>query len=238
MKKLTTLLFIFVFTASMAFAQNNEAEIEQLSDDNEADITQIGQSNSANIKSGEWAEENEHTQDQYGSENYTEARIWADDIEGTQEQHGEGNVSALNQAASNSLAETYQWGTDQTARVHQSGGSGNSAITFQGFGEGIGEGDVSTFEVFPPIFGESAGNTVGIKQDGSGNDVLTVQSGVGNSAGSDWWSNLGIHQKGTGNDAMLGQYGIGNTASIMQDGNRNKTTIIQNGSGTPSVIPG
>jgi hypothetical protein len=226
MKKLTTLLFIFVFTGSMTFAQNNEAEVEQMSDYNEAEITQDGEDNYGYIKQSSYAEYNDHSQVQDGESNEATASVYADNIEGTQVQWGEGNVSALNQAASNSSAETYQGGYDQTARVHQSGGSGNSATVYQALG---GNGEAETLEGEFFFFGED--NTVGIKQDGSGNDVITAQFGVGNSAGSDWWGNLGIHQKGTGNDAMLGQFGYGNSASITQDGSYNQTTIMQNGSG-------
>ena len=42
MKKLTTLLVAMLFTAGMAFAQSNEATIDQVGDDHEAMIDQLG----------------------------------------------------------------------------------------------------------------------------------------------------------------------------------------------------
>jgi hypothetical protein len=230
MKKLTTLLFIFVFAGSMAFAQNNKAEIDQLSDQNKAEITQDGKKNSGYIKQSSYAEHNDHNQVQDGENNEATASVYADNIEGTQVQWGKNNVSALNQAASNSSAETYQGGLDQTARVHQAGGSGNSATVYQAL---AGNGEAETLEGEFFLFGED--NSVGIKQDGSHNEVTTAQFGVGNSAGFDWWGNTGIHQKGSGNDAMLGQFGYGNSASITQQGNHNQTTIMQNGGSTGMV---
>jgi len=50
MKKLTTLLFMLLFTAGMAFAQSNDATIDQVGDDHDATITQSGLSNGAYVE--------------------------------------------------------------------------------------------------------------------------------------------------------------------------------------------
>ncbi|MCA1806652.1 MAG: hypothetical protein LC687_02140 [Actinobacteria bacterium] len=49
MKKLTTLLVAMLFTAGMAFAQSNDATIDQVGDANDADIEQLGTSNWAYV---------------------------------------------------------------------------------------------------------------------------------------------------------------------------------------------
>jgi len=49
MKKVTTILAAFLFTAGMAFAQNNEATVDQIGDDHDAAITQTGEINTAYV---------------------------------------------------------------------------------------------------------------------------------------------------------------------------------------------
>jgi len=50
MKKLTTLLVAMLFTAGMAFAQSNDATIDQVGDDHDATITQAGSLNGAYVE--------------------------------------------------------------------------------------------------------------------------------------------------------------------------------------------
>lgn len=48
MKKLTTLTIALFFTAGMAFAQNNDADVSQTGNDNEAAVAQTGSDNEVN----------------------------------------------------------------------------------------------------------------------------------------------------------------------------------------------
>lgn len=50
MKKLTTLLLVILFTSGMAFAQSNNATIDQIGDDHESTITQVGSMNGAFVE--------------------------------------------------------------------------------------------------------------------------------------------------------------------------------------------
>jgi hypothetical protein len=235
MKKLTAGLIIFAFVSSVSFAQSNEAEINQFSDYNDAEITQDGEDNSGYIKQSTFAEYNEHYQRQFGQNNDATASVYADNIEGMQVQDGKGNVSALNQASSYGSAVTFQVGLDQAARVHQSGGSYNTATVIQGALVLGAEGGGITIDG-GCCFGESSGNTIGIKQDGSHNEFFSLQVGENNSAGTNWWGDVGVHQQGVGNSAGLEQYGFSNDASIMQDGTGNTTVISQGGAGSAPPV--
>jgi len=49
MKKLTTLTIALFFTAGMAFAQSNDATVDQVGSDNDASISQVGSDNDADV---------------------------------------------------------------------------------------------------------------------------------------------------------------------------------------------
>lgn len=253
MKKLTATFLVFLFTGAMALAQDNEAEVKQLADDGDATINQNGSENVAYIEQN--ASDNDHTQIQTGlseeisgSGNYAQAVSYASDISGMQVQFGTDNTSRLNQAASNSSANTFQAGSGHSALIRQNGGSegyNNNAVVFQGIGSygeyiSLGEmpevggysSDLASMIGSPPVpSGISANNTIGVDQTGNNNTVVSFQVGSNNTAGSNWWNDPGINQEGNGNTAVLGQLGFSNTASISQLGNSNTATVLQNGFG-------
>lgn len=79
MKKLTTLLVAMLFTAGMAFAQSNDATIDQVGDDHDATITQAGSLNGAYVEQTadagrEGSDVGTATIEQTGSENSVNLR--------------------------------------------------------------------------------------------------------------------------------------------------------------------
>lgn len=79
MKKLTTLITIMLFAVGMAFAQTNDATIDQIGDDHESTITQVGSLNGAYVEQTadagrEGADVGTATIEQTGSENSVNLR--------------------------------------------------------------------------------------------------------------------------------------------------------------------
>lgn len=98
MKTLLTLTTALLFTAGSAFAQTNDASIDQLGDDHEATISQTGAMNAAYVEQTadagrEGADVGEATVTQSGADNYVNLRQrnFYGDSEATITQLGDGN---------------------------------------------------------------------------------------------------------------------------------------------------
>jgi len=248
MKKLSTLLIALFFTAGMAFAQNNEATIEQLGNGYEGTINQLGDGNSAELIQGMpgWDQPNmkkvgliEQTGDKNNAN--VKQKSHRSDVEVLQT----GNLNIANV----DVGMRTGGGAIVTARVTQIG-DGNSA-TQDHVGSGYkpnknydflsitqeGDNNAATqyqrtnyYESSAVIVQKGDGNTASqeqernmvgdILQDGDGNTAVMIQEGKVGFAK--------IHQDGDFNDVSIKSWSDNNNAVVNQTGNSNNATVIQN----------
>ena len=226
MKKLSTLLVALFFTAGMAFAQSNDASIDQVGDDHEATISQTGAMNSAFVEQTadagrEGSDVGEATVTQTGAENYVNLRQrnFFGNNEATITQLGDGNrvqgttaSSAFYQNHGLNVIDVRMEGNDNTlyslAGEAQKNvntflldilGSDNSVGMFQHFGYG----DVSI---------EGSSNSVVLYQRSGSN--ATAQSAHVDISGGD--NMVDIYQNGESHTATVDIIGYSNTATISQ----------------------
>lgn len=235
MKKLTTLLFVLVFASSMAFAQNNDATVDQTGNDHEASISQMGQMNEAYL---------DQTDGGGGSSGDATADI---------EQDGEGNYVNLSQRA------FYGFPDESHATIVQVGdnnsveGTSGSEAFYQNQPGGVLDvtmvGDKNTLyslrteaqkngnEFLLGITGDE--NMVGIEQEnasgdvditGDGNDVTLSQFAYGAAFNPAEYNEATVDQFGDDNTADIHQRGVDNSASQWVAGNTNTVTQTQHSS--------
>jgi len=218
MKKLTTLLVMMLFTAGMAFAQNN-ATVEQTDDGNEAFIDQFGDQNTANI---------EQTSD-----------VGLSDGEGhfaDIDQLGLGglgsgvdNLATVKQdfRVTGAHATTIkQWGDDNEAHVEQVDAGNNVANISQ-------DGLSNVASVYQQYW-----NMFEATQMGNDNRIEGVTGSTYGFAGrafqiADGWSSLRyemyITQDGNDNKIQAGQERGNGISTIVQTGDWNTALSYQNG---------
>ncbi|MCA1807571.1 MAG: hypothetical protein LC687_06970 [Actinobacteria bacterium] len=228
MKKLTTLLVAMLFTAGMAFAQSNDATIDQVGDDHEAMIEQIGFSNMAYVDQtdGGGASNGDAYADilQQGDENYVNLNQRAffgfpDESDATITQIGNRNrvegtsaTSAFYQNQPGGVVEVYMEGDD------------NRLYSLRG------EAQKNKNEFFLDIIGSD--NTVGMEQEGGSGDVdidgdlntVTV-SQLGNNT---VFNTATVDILGNENGVSVTQTMDSNSAAVNVDGSFNSATITQN----------
>ena len=229
MKKLIAIFGVIAFTAGMAFAQNNDASIDQTGDNHEAVIEQIGLSNKAYV-----------VQTQNNDNFHAEADIM---------QHGDFNFVNLNQSS--------HWGVNTEANIEQIGNNNrvsgdlddDSEFLLQNNAGGlldvkmvgnnnslyslVGEAQKNRNEFILTIEGDD--NTVGMHQefgfayadiDGSNNDLTIWQS-----AGANWdeskFNVVNVDILGDFNTVDISQQNISNNAKVDIDGSFNTATITQ-----------
>jgi len=254
MKKLTTLLAAFIFTAGMAFAQNNDATVDQTGDDNEAQVDQvisngatvnlsqtengsgssfadIDQTGGANLTNLNQIGNNSATIDQEGKHTVagfnSNFNNGVDQIPALQENTG-GDQNVLNVTQRNNFSQVRvdQVGGGNTIDVFQGGGISNVAKLNQ-----LGDNNNMDISLVGSI------NRVEIQQLGVGSHTAYVDvSGDANNVTRNGQSK--IMQDGelhftdvmiTGNDNayVVNQTGFSHTANVTVMGNNNSSTITQ-----------
>jgi hypothetical protein len=226
MKKLTTLLVAMLFTAGMAFAQSNDATIDQVGDDHESTITQVGSLNGAYVEQTadagrEGADVGTATIEQTGSENSVNLRQRAfyGDAEADIVQLGDRNrvegAAPGNDFLQNhglNIIDVYMDGDDNVLYSLRS------------------ESQKNTNELYLDILGND--NSVGMEQetgygdisiDGNLNTVTLSQLG-NNSA----YNTAMVDILGNENGVSVTQTMDSNTAAVNVNGSFNSATVTQN----------
>jgi hypothetical protein len=160
MKKLLTLSTALLFTAGAAFAQSNDASVNQDGDDNDATIEQLGSSNSAELNQGfdgqgqngaigdiyqegfdnsasmnqrAWGNDgNEHVIEQLGISNTADVDIYNGDNSGYLLQEGVGNSARMVQSGTGHESLIVQTGIENYAQSSSVAGTGNQTAIVQG----------------------------------------------------------------------------------------------------------
>ena len=208
MKKLITLLGVFIFAGSMAFAQNSST-VTQSGDDNSATVDQqyVG----------------------YGAQNVATVEQIAGEEKGN-------TVSSLNQFGADNLYDIYQEGNGNLVRQHpeqgKQGPSINGKIDIDQIGDDntVHDADQTGYGNTVNITQDGSNNFVDVEgQDSrategeySGNTVNVTQNGSGNMVG-------------TGTGTGIYQTNGGNVININQDaGSRAGTQSVQTSTGLPA----
>ena len=261
MKKLTTLLFVLVFASSMAFAQNNNASIDQTNDLNDATVTQTGMQNQTNIV------QSTEASIIGGPDSYTEANV---------EQTGDQNAVDLDQDAFYGFSDVTinQEGDENYAGLLTQNGGGHANINMDGNGNwlsglnGLSQavqknnnnnfyldvmGDDNGVQMnqegaHADVILEGSGNFVKLRQKNSGyttvhtalinvnggeNNINVDQSALDeNVGGTNNYTDINLLNNSSMNSVTVGQYGSHHIADVTVDGSSNTATITQNGAGS------
>lgn len=255
MKKTSTFLAAFLFTAGMAFAQSNEATATQEGNNNEVSISQVGASNVAT--STQTGNGSLISIEQIGAENAATASHRGN---GSIEQFQDGSDnSAYAFAGDNGTIRQLQFGSENTALA---GVSRNAVIQNSSvFQYQRGTGNYAEVETRQgngrnnSIFQAQAGNDneAVVLDMGNGNDVRQVQIGDGNVSTAGLTSNpqlggMNILTRQVGDDniatvwgsqndyAEIKQFGNGNVGFISQDAGSDHAVIYQNGYSNNATI--
>jgi len=248
MKKLTILLAAFLFTAGMAFAQNNDATVDQTGNDNQATATQSGSDNDAEIE--QVGNDNDGTITQNNLNNSGTILQTGDNNTATSDQDGEkndgfilqgwddksvtdGNEVSLTQSGYANRSDVFQfYGEDNEATVTQSGQE-NDARVMQGWFVPF---DAVNRNV-ASIDQQSSNNDSRIFQyNGDDNEAIVNQS-IGDynngqiSQGYLWNVHDVQISEANFNYGRIDQLGGDNNATVMQLGDHNSFELVQNGSG-------
>jgi hypothetical protein len=226
MKTLLTLTTALLFTAGSAFAQSNDASIDQVGDDHDATISQTGATNTAYVEQTadagrEGADVGTATVTQTGDENYVNLRqrSFYGDSEATITQLGSGNSVR---------------GTSESSEFLQNHGLNVVDVMMAGDDNTLyslaseAQKNVNTFLL--DILGNE--NTVGMKQhfgngdvdiDGDANTVTLSQHAN---------NNLNAHSAivdilGSENMIDVSQTGYSQTATVDVTGSFNTSTVTQ-----------
>jgi len=233
MEKLTVILITMLFTASMVFAQSNNATVDQNGNGNDAEVEQTGTLNNADINQGfegqgqngadatisqsgvnndaiinqrAWNNRgNEHSIEQIGTTNSAKVDAYNGDNVGTILQNGDDNDALMQHgAAKEGDGNIEQNGDENSALLRQYSGFGNSASIIQG---------VSNYS--------SNVNIANLKQIGNNNDAKFHLT----------WGDVNeviIFQEGDNNySEYTVKYGDGNnvTVNVLGDNNRSRFNV-------------
>jgi len=256
MKTLATLTTALLFTAGSAFAQSNDATIDQVGNDNEVKVEQIYQAGASSGMNEVFATQtgdnnkilgtnqrgagNEFRTTQTGDNNIIDRYPSQGSSAGNSydgyisiTQSGDDNkVWDADQAGSNNSLTITQSGGDIAnveAQVSPEGGSGNTIIIDQYTGENA--------------VGEFSPNGSGAYQEGEANTMTITQSGgakagiisvmVSGATESFFRGTVeggqGLIQFGDDNTMMIDQDGASTVKSIVQDGDMNHADVTQIG---------
>jgi hypothetical protein len=205
MKKLMTLLFVLVFAGSTAFAQNNDATVDQIGYDNDAEVEQIGLDNEVTLE-----QVHNHL---LGTRGINDADV---------KQTGNTNIADIYQRNRGQYAAS---GFNNNLDLIQDGNL-NTAITYQAIARGndikldqFGDGN------FADIYQHQGG-----KLSGYGSASRTVQDGEGNELYIDMgnFNDAGITQDGNFNLADIKQNSFSSdNVQLMQEGDDHEVLLIQ-----------
>jgi hypothetical protein len=228
MKKLTTLLFVLVFAGTTAFAQNNEATVDQIGNDHEADIEQIGYSNTAYV-------------DQTDGGGGSNGDAFAD----ISQAGDDNNVNLLQRAFFGFPDESHATitqignnnsveGTSETSAFYQNQPGGVVEVYMEGNDNTLyslrAEAQKNKNEFFLDIIGND--NLVGMEQEGGSGDV-DIEGNMNNVTLSQLGNNSAYNTAmvdilGSDNGVDVTQTLDSNMATVNVTGSYNSTTITQN----------
>lgn len=259
MKKLTTLLFVLVFASSMAYAQNNEATVDQEGDNQDSYVEQVGSTNEADV---DQFTDNSGTQEsdiiQLGSENV--ATVNQSQTGGGNnglnsayiEQDGDNNEATQTQNAPGYNGGQSVWGLQEGSgnTLNQSTGSGYTlSLNAEQYGtSNTADQDASGAHNHGEVYQDGESNEAVQNLSGSNNgymgDIILIdQNGVGNYASQDFTghgsshnNNAEVIQLGDDNEAWQLGNGRNLNATVSQDGMGNWSTQEQWGNGHSSSV--
>lgn len=251
MKKILTLLVAFLFTAGLAFAQNNDANVTQTGNTNEAQIDQvvsigatvnlsqtengsgssfadIDQTGGANFVNLEQIGNNSATIDQDGKHTvagFSSAPGTGLDYPAIQENTG-GDQNVLNITQRNNFSQVRvdQIGSGNSIDVYQGGGISNVARLNQ-----LGDSNIMDVSLDGSI------NRVEIQQLGVGGHTANVDI-VGEANNMTSTGSSYIYQDGQGHTSDVMITGDANYYNIYQTGVSNTANVTVNGSGNTALI--
>jgi len=227
MKTLATLTTALLFTAGSAFAQTNDASIDQVGDDHEATISQAGAMNAAYVTQTadagrEGADVGSATVTQTGADNYVNLnqRSFFGDSEATITQLGDGNSvrgsslgSAFMQNHGLNVIDVMMDGDDNTlySLVGSAAQKNVNTLLLDILGDANSVGLFQHFG-FADVDIEGSSNSVVLDQKSGAN--ATAQSAIVDILGSD--NMVNVYQRGDSHTAAVDVTGSFNTATIMQ----------------------
>ena len=205
MKKLTTLLFVLVFAGATAFAQNNDATVDQTGYDNNAEVEQIGSDNDVTL-------EQVHNQSN-GTRGINDAYV---------KQTGITNIADVYQRNRGQYAAS---GFNNDLDLIQDGNL-NTANTYQAIARG---NDIKLDQVgdrnFADIYQHQGG-----KLSGYGSASRAIQNGEDNELYIDMgnFNSAGITQDGNFNLADIQQNSFSSdNVQLIQEGDDHEVLLIQ-----------
>ncbi|MHA3842316.1 hypothetical protein ACX0GZ_14000 [Sphingomonas aestuarii] len=212
---LTSVSVAALFAAVPAMAQNNTSTVNQTNAWNEAVVTQSGSNAQSTVQ-----------QDGDGLEFSRRNRVRV-------EQSGNGAESSINQVSGNRNRADVRQNGDSTSIIRQDGPQLDAEVNQ------TGDGNFSNIDQA----GRQA--TVGVPLNSAATGV--VQVGNNNSSDIDQnpttWSEAAVSQFGNNNISNLRQETLGtnggnenSSASVLQDGDRNSSTLTQTSGTTPSLL--
>ena len=229
MKKLSILIVAFLFTAGMAFAQNNDATIDQLGDDLDASINQIGELNKAFVDQTDGSDRNPASSayanadiEQIGDENYVnlvQSAYFLDD-----------SFAEIQQIGNRNIVE----GTSAESAWLQSNGGGLLDVAMVGDDNRLyslrSEAQKNSNELILDILGND--NLVGAAQE-SGKGTVLIEGDLNNVTLSQIGNNAAFNTAyvdifGTDNGVSVTQTLSSNSATVNVIGDSNSSTINQN----------
>jgi hypothetical protein len=254
MKKLTTLLVAMLFTAGMAFAQSNNATVDQQGVSNDTQVDQQGTLNSADVTQVNGFNEVvlNQTSNTSGSSTAVIEQIVTGSATSSRgqdvllDQTGLNNADIYQRGAGNkvlnydgtSAAVQTSTTTLNTLDIDQRTGwseaffeqyvGGNSATVDQSGGNNFVASILQNSGDNTASVVQTGGNsTADVQQLGTGGHTATVNQGANFQDGA---FEVDIIQDGLGNNSLVNQNnGDGSYGNIFQNGDMNMSTLTQNG---------
>jgi hypothetical protein len=230
MKNVLTLLIAILFSAGMAFAQNNDADVKQDGTGNIAEVEQVGLDNEAIVEQLN-AVNNRAFVDQDGEGN--EATLKQAGASGTQELHhgtinqlGDGNEAILDQSM-------WYGNVGHTGIIDQKGNRNFANLVMGGANNDrgtinqTGDDNIADVDQMRGASGTSNPAIVEVDQIGDWNEVYLDQH-------SSTWTHAYIWQEGDYNYVDLEQKQADN-ADIQQYGDNNKVAGVVRASWVPTM---
>ena len=200
MKKVFTFMFALVFMTGVAFAQSNDASVDQSGDDNDATIEQIGSQNQADLIQRNFGSSG-HVADIFQDGSQNTADVLSQGGVGTNtvdlDQLGTGNETTIAQLWGQNAAEVMQDGSDNVVNLQHRGSFQSSADIVQGGDRNsavildVGQtgsnpntnndaivsqtGDDNSVFIAQGVFGGASESVADFTQDGDGNYFETKQ---------------------------------------------------------------
>lgn len=235
MKKLTTLSIALFIAAGSAFAQSNDATVDQVGNNNSATVDQVGDLNITSLTQEDGAtadidqidaSESFVSLSQIGSSSATILQNNKNSVQGFSDTHmtdkedrlatqsGSGSTMDITQLSLFNQAYVDQFGDNNSMSILQDGGNSNVARLMQ-------NGDHNTMDV--DLIGGT--NRVKAEQYGDDNTAIVSVTGVHNNEFNNGTSF--VYQDGMDNTATITVTGDYNFYDVSQEGNSNTATVTQ-----------